>query len=341
MANEAQLKITLRMAQPPNTDWMYYFIDCGQVLSRVNRRLYRQGYTYVLDNIAVYNQTSDSTFTEYQVGAMPTTWPVYNSWKKAYAAWKYQIREATKFVDIQKPKWQDFKIFMNQKHYDIAPVVQDGAGNSDAAYTYLSDPIDMFGNGLDIVGTEWRHSEIFVPIPGETSPNDSQKAALWMLGDTKKTGADQALPTKLEPIEGYGLIYEYNRSRTEITKTDSTEPMHAETGMYSLLNYQPVADNVIDEVEEDNDTPPYDKDSHDMSALAQPWLQSQVMTMPAQAVSVAHSGPVVAPCGLILLGIRNGTVADPPAVDDINIRLEFAPGPYRGVLAKSMHTGGF
>jgi len=67
-----------------------YYIDLAECLSLVNRQAYRQGYVYLVESFTWQNSNPSSL----NVISLPTSWTVYNSWKKAKRLWDKMNRQA-------------------------------------------------------------------------------------------------------------------------------------------------------------------------------------------------------------------------------------------------------
>lgn len=76
------------------------YIDIASALSKVNRRLYRQGMQYAIQKIeysfvAPTDSVTSQHLTAYAAG---DTWVVHNAWKKAQAVWLAQQRRTRRLV---------------------------------------------------------------------------------------------------------------------------------------------------------------------------------------------------------------------------------------------------
>ncbi len=311
------------------------YIDLAKDLSKVNRRLYRQGYTYVVQDIQCVVpsglRASDiSTFTFSTVG---NSWIVHNAWKKAFGAWRAQQRDILKHLPTSQGKWADFKIYLDDEHED-GTTLEPYAGD----------------NAVYITG-EWEHSKLVFDDDGT-----EREFKMHMIGSSNLADTNNE--------SGIGLIQEYQNSRA-FPNADPALPSAASDTVYAkMIGYAPdeLTDIMVDNMENDNDLPPYDPDEYpggDTNADA---------AVPVRLAAVSGTQAVmtspgfIAPCGLIKvytselsltnttesatdLGDVGGTgVASPGPLSVYQsgtasqsyVIVTVAPGPYRGVLAAPM-----
>lgn len=92
-----------------------YFIDIAQCMSMTQRKSFRQGMNYAVENMSFkYAPTAapqPGVFTSIEVSSIPKTWVADNSTTRAYLAWMEQRREVLKEQPSLKSAWSDFKLF--------------------------------------------------------------------------------------------------------------------------------------------------------------------------------------------------------------------------------------
>ncbi len=305
------------------------YIDLAKDLSKVNRRLYRQGYTYVVQDVqfGVSNGMRQSDVQALTFSTMGNSWIVHNAWRKGFKTWQKMQND---FMDGDgarlKGKWADFKIYLDDTH---------------AGATTLEP---YAGDGAVYTAGEWVMSNFVYDDAGT-----SRSPSIHMIGSTT---ADSAI----------GLIQAYGNSRNVPTLGPS-QPAALNTGFYAEFHGVGDTDDELgQDIENDNDVPPYDRDNYaggDTNADAV--LPVRFGSVTAQQATSNMAGFIV-PCGLIHvynseLSLSNTTesatdigdpggsgVASPGPLSTYSagnaqtayVIITMAPGPYRGVLAAPM-----
>ncbi len=209
------------------------FIDLGECLSLVNRRLYRQGYLYALDSMAWRPAVAAA---DIDVLSLPCNWGVLNSWVKAKALWNKVNRQAG-ISGRMYPKYHDFKVFFDAAHYISRTSISTNAL-----------PVDGAGALYSNVGREWDYSMF---VSANTSPPGED--ACHMLGDDSAV-ANGALGTdgSFAVIQGY--------ADTRITVGAEEPELPGDVSVSWQTNLFPEADvntDILHHLEHVNDRPPY------------------------------------------------------------------------------------
>ncbi len=301
------------------------YIDLAKDLSKINRRLYRQGYTYVVQDIQLFTAAGmrSSDIASMQFSTMGNSWIVHNAWRKGFKAWQKMQND---FMDGDgarlKGKWADFKIYLD---------------DSQAGGTTLEP---YAGDGAVYTAGEWVHSNFVYDDAGT-----SRSPTIHMIGTST---ADSAI----------GLIQAYGDSRNYPT-SEPRHPSALNTGFYAEFHgVGDVDDELGSDIEDDNDLPPYDQDEYPGGATnADVAVVTRWISVNANQGMSTTAG-FIAPCGLIKVDSTEYALNDAHAVtlaDDSTsdgpgplsvfavgtaatnaIILTIAPGPYRGVLAAPM-----
>ena len=80
-------------------------IDVARGLSLLNRRSYRQGYTYSVDYVEYIGHTLDQIRT----GCLPSSYPLYQAYKMGFEAWREQRAMVLDEAEYLEPgSWSDF-----------------------------------------------------------------------------------------------------------------------------------------------------------------------------------------------------------------------------------------
>ncbi len=310
------------------------YLDLAKDLSKCNRRLYRQGYTYVIQDIqlSVSAGLRSTDVASMTFSTMGNSWIVHNAWKKGFAAWRKQIREFERGTGIKSGGWNDFKIYLDDSHEDattLEPYAGDGA---------------VYEAG------EWEHSTLVFDDDGT-----EREFKMHMIGSSNLADTNEE--------SGIGLINEYSISRSIVHSADPAVPPTASDSIYAkLMGTDEMTDLIVNNIESDNDTPPYAVDNYPGGASnADSAVPVRFLTSSGTQTTATSPGFIV-PCGLIKidstemnltdttesatdLGDVGGTGVASPGPRSVYqvgtaqtqlLLVTVAPGPYRGVLAAPM-----
>ncbi len=213
------------------------YIDLGQCLSLVNRRLYRQGYVYRVES---FSWAPSANVSILSIASVPTTWISYNAWVKAKALWNRMNRES----GIRSPKYHDFKVFLDIAHYTTM------TANSYAAAPNLL-PVDFGLAEYASGGAEWDYAQYVTPQAGGSAAAGENCA--HMLGDD--TGANNAA---LNTDGSHAVIQGYADTRVTVGLEEPELPGDAsDSWQTQLFDAGEVEQDVINHLEQFNDRPPY------------------------------------------------------------------------------------
>lgn len=308
-----------------------YFIDVAQCLSVVNRRTYRQGMNYAVANMsfkyAPIAPAIPATFTSIEISKIPTTWVADNATTKAFETWKKQRAEVLEDQPSLKAKWADFKLFMDSDHVHVGT-----AGNLKP----LSQIVDSCGGtNIEYLPGEWQHSEVVVPVPGadQLVEGTAQEVSLHVVGNHIPAADFDGLTTSV------GLIKAYAASRARVLAPDPVPQGQYLSGFYNRDSLpDEMSQDVMSNVANRNDEPPYDLDDYPGGDLQAPFAQLVKKVYPSNfgsttntaSVSTADSGSFVCPFGLV----RIDTCGFSSATDYVIVEMDIVPGSYKGVLAE-------
>ena len=284
------------------------YIDLAEGLSQCNRRAYRQGMEYAVGKITFAYEANPQAILNVSLACATAgdTWSVHNAWKKAYAHWIAQQRRARRLIgQSAKPTWEDFKVYLDDAHR---------AGTSLGV---------LAGDGAAVGTGEWDYSRlVFEP--------DSDVIEEWYM---HLIGDDIANTDK-------GLILGYQQSRATVQAEDPELPAEFSTNMYAELGttVDDVADEVAQNMEDENDEPPYDQDDYpgsDTNSDA-PWLQEFAFASTSVPLGVVPG--FVAQCGLVKFDLEAHSMADgsTTTAPATMIQVHLVPGNYKGVAALPM-----
>lgn len=321
-----------------------YYIDIAQCLSLVNRKMYRQGMQYAIENLEMFANGVTKAF----VYRLPTTWVVANSWEKCMRNWLEQQDEAMDEPGTQSlaGRYRDFKIYMDALHAtagsaaNALPLGWGGDGTS-------SPPtgIGVPNNLPTDVDYNWDYSEVV--IPNDTTVGNTTERTFHMLGE------DTTAPTP----DSVSMIKAYaeSRSRPFTTDPNTVGPSSNVGGILGeMFDVGDDDSEIIQNVRLENNSPPYpvgDITSTEFypggsqfgaigavdSTTALVGLET-VMTVRNTAaadgsLSTTYSPGFLANCGLLLVGLFHSAEIPPTSV---RFKIGIAPGSYKGVAARSM-----
>ena len=222
------------------------YIDIAKALSICNRKLFRQTGLWHVHGVCTYADAVSALNPLATVGVpytvaisgAPRNWVTRNAIVKAFEAWKDQQKKVYDGVSPSiKPKWQDFKIYLNENHIndgDLLPI----SGH-------------MFG-GTDLYNAgEWVHSKLVIETTDAAGAIVQHEPTMHILGD------DDGFNSK-------GLILNYQESRALPQSPDPSLPIGWNDNLYAL-SAEPLSDQ-LEEITEnmgvDNNAPPYDRNDY-------------------------------------------------------------------------------
>ena len=299
---------SLVYALTPSSGSVVANIDLAKGLSTLNRRLYRQGMNYAVAAVSVGR--FDTGLTKCLLQTAGNTWMVQNAWKKGYALWRDQQREVLKVMPSIEGTWADFKVTLD----DVVTTATLNPRNSTVG-----------GSAGDPVCDEWNYSEYVWDDDGT-----EREPGFHLIGATDLTSS-------------IGLVQEYHISRAQPFSANPDVEADASDSIYAkALGTDEMSDMLVDNVEAENDHPPYDQDQMYGGDTA----GDMAVVIDEFSSSIHNSGrsvPFIAPCGLIRVIIESKVNQDPSqphtlvASDESHLVIvHLAPGGYKGVLAEPM-----
>lgn len=296
------------------------YIDLAQCLSLLNRKMYRQGMQYVVNDIEIWSAGN----AQASISALPNVWPLTNGYNKAYKVWQKSQWQVLEGEEDIAGKYRDFKIFYNHAHYLKGT---DGSGSENL----LPDGFELTDMAALPAGSDydWDYSEIV--LPNEGGAGVAESFYLTALGDDVNVGATGT--------KSCVLGYAESRSRPHLADPNTM------VGVVSWMTEAfDVGDN-LPEIRQDltyhNDVPPYPiyRDSGEeaypyganwpaATQREQGVVQDVLSCRSGTSLAFDNTGPLMFNCGLI----RIDSLADV----DFGIRIKIAAGKYNGVMARPM-----
>ncbi len=307
---------------PDDDDNDSHYIDIGRDLSRMNRRLYRQGMTYHIANITMHDTDGNCRFI---FSTIPNTWPTHAAWKACFKAWKKQRAQVldTTGSTVSTGRWSDFKVYFNYNHISD-PDVNVGATHGGVG------PCDDDGNA--ILAGVWDYADL--SFSKDSTRYDNH--AVGMLGE-HQIGSSISSPKSPDDTayDGYVSLLE---AYQEIAKIPEDDNQDSELDSAVLLGMNLTAsgalDDVIDQIIDEGDDRPYNVDfvgSDDNPSYDPGGYPTREAHIASTYSPTAQVGGFAVPLGLLKVKTQSAT-------DDniVGLIIELAPGSYKGVSAIPM-----
>jgi len=315
----AQRRLTFRLAGETGEN----YIDIAQVLSEVNRRLYRQGKCYYISRIdlaalyPVVQQPGEFIDATILISTIPDTWVVHNAWKKCFSVWSKMNKNVLKDNPSIKGTWADYKMFMDEEHF---------AGNYNSAGPVLNlHPVDIASNVIK--GNEWYMSTYVAPQhdvdPATGEPLAADEYKISMLGDDVAGAGNQQFAC-------VGAVKGYQDTRAMVQVSPDVPALMQDSWLTRLTDEGSQDPELANVLEDANDHPPYDIDEYPGGDLNQP-EPLMVGHLYGNQFSIKDSAPgFKAPLGLLKVNhsITGGAT--------LSLVIDIMPGDYKGVAATEM-----
>lgn len=313
MARPKSTNVVLDFTLTPNT---VQYIDLFQCLSVLNRQSYRQGYMLSVDFIEYIGDATQ----QINVVKIPEGYTTHRSHELVYRLWKAQRAEALEDLDTLSPgRWSDFKVFMEAAHQSGGVLDNLLPSGMSLGGTTLNKVV-AYGNA------EWNYADIVYHDPA--APGTSNQLSIQMLGENDLVNGRAAC------IDTWGEV------RLRTMNPDPLNPQDASTSwaVWTGENSADQTSQIIDLVEDENDSPPYGNQPD----VTQPAILIGANSLPGGVLvdsglvgttgrSVSLDGGLI-PCGLLKVEV-GGT--DSPFIHS-TLRVHVTRGTYKGVAALKM-----
>lgn len=289
------------------------FIDIASDLSRLNRKLYRQGYQYVVAGVTVTDDVGITSALDVSISTAGNTWVTQNAWTKGHALWTEMNREVLDDNPSVQGKWADYKVSLteNMAFANTISALNGAAGALASGYEWQKSIYVVPQHDVD-------------PITGAVLPAREFTACL--------VGPDD-LPNGV-----FSLVKAYEESRATVQDITPNVPAALPDSFYLKLTDDGSQDpELADVIIDANDQPPYSPIDGAYPGGAY-YTTSEATTRVCRGVKNDFTPTMQLPgftaeCGLLRV---DGT--RPPGADNVNYRLQLhlVPGNYRGVMAIPM-----
>jgi len=229
---------TFQLPSLPATN--YGYVDLSQCASMMNRKFYRQGLQWAVGGFTFMSAAAATG--DVRVEKLPDTWVMANSWVHGFKNWQKMNREALDGSTDLKPKFMDFKVYMDSVHH------ADGFGLNKTPVAY---------GGAAYVRGEWEPSQ-FV-IPRTDGSDDVHRREVICIG-ANYPGAGASTLDAVSLIEGYAasraLPYQTDpNTPDDASSTDGNTPQNWAAALFNDGTEQ--SSRVIDELTTENNEAPY------------------------------------------------------------------------------------
>lgn len=268
-----------------------YYIDLFKSLSAQERKLFRQGQVAKVMGGLIKDSNNESVV---RINVAPDTWVTRTAWRRGKKMWDKHIDEAIEGLDGRlKPKYHDYKVYLNNSH-GSAPTM----------------PVDAGGN--TIPGGEWGYSEYHSEDVNWADPNlltDPNRQAdtfnVMLVG-----GAHTGSPTnwtRISLIKSWIESRAYNDDFPQGNVPSTALPADP---LINLFDEADAADEVLSMLATTNEEAPYDEDTH--FGNGEPNAQHDNLQRVAFAATQTGAGQISALngfsaiCGLVEVHITQG-----------------------------------
>ncbi len=287
------------------------YIDIASDLSRLNRKLFRQGYQYAVAGVTITDDIGVTSALDVQIRTAGNTWVTQNAWTKGYALWNEMQQEVLEDNPSVAGKWHDFKVFLTENQ---------ASANTNAALDGAS--------GAWPAGAEWQTS-IFVvpqhdvdPATGFVKPAEEWNAAL--------VGPDDIANKR------FSLVKAYEDSRATVQDVAPNVPASLPTSFYLQLMDDGSQDPELAAViQDENDQPPYPNGVGQYPG-GEAFSFTGALTTVARGVKNDFTPTMTLPGFTAECGLMYVTAQRSAGTENFRMQLHLVPGNYRGILAEPM-----
>lgn len=286
------------------------FIDIAMALSAINRKFYRQGVYYYVNSVEIYNDETGVV----DLHTVPDNWITKNAHQRGFKLFqKMNAMVDTPISMIGRPKYHDFKVYMDHRHVTTGSTAPSLHGINAAATAINSD--------------DWVYSN-FVSADSDgdmTDPNTiNQEADDFTV---HLVGGNVGSATNWTSV---GLIRSYSQSRRTVEPNDSGQVANIDETdpLINIFDFstEEQMNDLITNLEQDNDAPPYDyniyvgEENNNLQHVARIGTEQGVGR-------IGRASGFCAPFGLICV--------DPHGVSTaFRVVLNLAQGTYHGTYAE-------
>lgn len=261
------------------------YIDLGREMSKVQRKLVRQGQNFVVHGGLIQDSNNEYTV---RFNTAPQSWVVGTALRRARKLWELQYKQILSEGGLgkMKPKYWDWKVYLNQGHVE--------AGGSS-----LLEAKDAEGNVYS--PGEWQYSRFASEdvdwsaggVPQPTQNRDADEFYCHIVGNHMGSSPDWVSVGAIESWRDSRPSVDDNTP--EITSTKRDEIMA--DPLVNLFDEADADDERLQHLADRGDAPPYDVNV--VPGTANSGLERMAMAATSAANPIVPFGGFIAPHGLI------------------------------------------
>lgn len=225
-----------------------YYIDLAQSLSLQTRKLHRQHRVYTVLGGLLSDSNQDASIT---INTAPHTWVTRTAIRRGFRMWQKMVRQHTSEADTKlsmlEGKWADWKIYLDAAHEagganalprDGSTPSQGISSTGEWSYSrYVSEDINWASASL-LTASDRNADEFYAHIVGEHSGSASNWTSIGLIKSWIETRPQPQATPNISPSIGIG-----------------DDPLS------SIFDEADAQDEVLENLTDDNDEPPYDEDT--------------------------------------------------------------------------------
>ncbi len=304
--------------------------DISQCASLLNRRFYRQGLNWAVSGFTFI--TAQGVSGTISVAKVPDTWIASNSWHKGFAAWQQMNNDALDEAESVKPRFLDFKVFMDTVHH--------ASGEANNLTPLMGNPAVALTKGT------WDYSQYVVPFGPASPGNTTDFDIVWTGTNFPGAGASGADAVSL--IEGYAASRGLPDIRDPNAPTDASDADGStpENWLSALQNEGIDQDSEVlaDMITENNQAPyPFENDGvhtdtqYPGGANQPAGAGSKIELHDVVGVSATTIGNTThMKGGTFQGGLVRFDLSDLSADSNVAILVHLVAGPHRGYMCQAM-----
>ncbi len=307
-----------------------YTCDISQCASLLNRRFYRQGLNWAVAGFTFLTTSTQSG--QISVYKIPDTWVSSNAWEKGFRTWQHMNNEALEATESVKPKFLDFKVYMDVVHH------ADG---------FSSNLLPQQGfPAAQLTAGEWESSKVYIPDTANPGTSDDREI-VWTGLNYPGVGTSGLNAVSL--IEGYAA----SRGLPDILDPNTPDDAASLSGipqnwLGALTNDGNTQDaNVVEDMISENNIAPYPFENDGVhtdtmypGGANQPaGAGSKLEVHDAVGITATTIGGTTKMAGTNFQGglIRfNTSNLIDSAEGNVSVLVHLVPGPHRGYMCQPM-----
>ena len=268
----------------------HYYIDLARELSRHHRKLHRSKLEYTVYGGYMIDNPLTTSQGRIDFAVAPNTWVTKKAINRGFAMWRKQLAIAlSNFDTVEKQKYSDFKILLDEGHNELG--------------SNMLDAVDSQDNSIVGSGGKWAYSLLTSQDPSEDAvtglANPADQFRLMVVGkDHGGTNPDYTHISLIKSWVDSRPIPQQNSGEPDYTADHLSDPLA------NMFYSADTDDDVITRYEVENDLPPYDLD--EPYGILQPYAFNQSNNL--QRVATAITNPSNYICNIPGFTALNGLI---------------------------------